>query len=97
GATYPAELAVLREAMPHVPLLVPGYGSQGGTSQDVAAAFDAHGLGGLVNSSRGILFAFRSGKHAEEYGELRWEESVEAATKSMITDLSTHTPAQALQ
>jgi len=93
GATYPEELGQLRTIMPHVPLLVPGYGSQGGTSQDVAAAFDSRGLGGLINSSRGILFGFQKGKLAQEFGETRWEAAVEAATKLMIDDLKTHTPA----
>ena len=53
GATYPAELAGLREALPGVPFLVPGYGTQGGTAADIAPAFDGQGLGALVNSSPG--------------------------------------------
>lgn len=91
GATYPEELNRLRQVMPHVPLLVPGYGSQGGTSQDVAGAFDSQGFGALVNSSRGILFAYQKGKYAEDFGEARWEEAVEAATRHMIADLAAHT------
>ncbi len=93
GATYPKELDELRERMPHVPLLVPGYGSQGGTSADAAGAFDKNGLGAIVNSSRGIIFGFRKGRLAEEFGEAKWEEAVEAATKLMIQDLATNTPA----
>jgi len=93
GATYPEELGQLRKLMPHVPLLVPGYGSQGGTSQDVAAAFDSQGLGSLINSSRGILYGFQKGKLAQEYGETHWEAAIEAATKLMIEDLKAHTPA----
>jgi orotidine-5'-phosphate decarboxylase len=88
GATWPRELAELREAMPHVPLLIPGYGSQGGTARDVAAAFDDAGLGALVNSSRGILFAYRSGDLAETCGEAAWEEAVRTATERMIADLA---------
>ena len=57
GATYPEQLAELRAAMPHTWFLVPGYGSQGGTARDVAAAFDQRGLGAIVNNSRGIIFA----------------------------------------
>ncbi len=97
GATYPEELAVLRKAMPHVPLLVPGYGSQGGTSRDVAAAFDANGLGAVVNNSRGILFGFHKGPLAEEFGEARWELAIQAATRAMIQDLATNTSAGVLQ
>ena len=56
GATAPEELAELREQVPDIPFLVPGVGAQGG---DVEAAVE-HGLAdgvGLVNSSRGIIFA----------------------------------------
>ncbi len=87
GATYPAELVELRKAMPDAPLLVPGYGAQGGTSADTAAAFHADGQGALVNSSRGIIFAY------EKQPAVRWEEAVESATRAMIADLAAHTPA----
>ena len=88
GATYPDELAALRKRMPHTPLLIPGYGSQGGTAADVRAAFDADGLGALVNSSRGITFAFRTGEHAERFGDAGWQDSARAATEAMIADLA---------
>lgn len=67
GATYPAQAAELRSALPGVPFLVPGYGAQGATAADVAGAFDAAGSGAVVNSSRAILYAyrFRSGHWAE--------------------------------
>ena len=58
GATAPAELRGLRRLLPRTWFLVPGVGAQGATAEDVAAAFDADGLGALVNSSRGILYAF---------------------------------------
>jgi orotidine-5'-phosphate decarboxylase len=93
GATYPAQLAELREAMPHTWFLVPGFGSQGGTAQDVAAAFDAQGFGAIVNNSRGIIFAHRSKPYVERYGESRWQEAVEAATQDMIEQLRVATPA----
>lgn len=92
GATYPEELKELRELMPHTPLLVPGYGSQGGGAEDVRAAFDANGLGAVINSSRGINFAHKKAPYAEEFGDARWEEAVEAATKQMIADLATVLP-----
>ena len=60
GATFPSELAALRKRMPHTWFLVPGYGRQGGTAEDVAAAFDADGLGAIVNSSSGIIYAYES-------------------------------------
>lgn len=93
GATYPNQLAELRAAMPHAWFLVPGYGVQGGTAADVAGAFDAGGMGALVNSSRGILYAFREPDYAERFGPSRWQEAAEAATRQMIADLAEQTPA----
>ena len=93
GATWPEELQKLRQRMPNTPFLVPGYGSQGGTAADVAAAFDAQGLGGVVNSSRGINFAYQRPDFAEQFGPEQWQAAVEAATHQMIADLRTHTPA----
>ena len=97
GATYPRELAELREAMPHAPFLVPGYGSQGGTAADVAAAFRPDGSGALINSSRGINFAYLKQPYADQFGPERWEQATEAATRQMIADLAQHTPAGQLQ
>ena len=97
GATYPHELVELRAAMPHVPLLVPGYGSQGGAATDVAAAFDNGGLGAVINNSRGINFAFKSKAYQEQFGPRQWEAAAQAATQQMIADLATHTSAGALK
>jgi orotidine-5'-phosphate decarboxylase len=91
GATYPEQLAELRTAMPQTWLLVPGYGSQGGTAQDVASAFDGRGLGAIINNSRGINFAHRRPEYKERFGEARWQEAVEAATKEMIAQLRAET------
>lgn len=88
GATYPAELVALRQRMPHVPILVPGYGAQGGTAKDVAAAFDAQGLGAVVNSSRGIIFAYNQPRYRERFGPDQWEEAVRAAVEEMRADLA---------
>ncbi|MEZ6128437.1 MAG: orotidine-5'-phosphate decarboxylase [Planctomycetaceae bacterium] len=92
GATWPDELAALRQRMPTTPFLVPGYGSQGGTSADVAAAFDVQGLGAVINSSRGINFAWRRNDLVESFAENRWQDAVLAATQQMIADLRSHTP-----
>lgn len=59
GATYPRDLAQLREALPHTPFLIPGFGAQGGGVEDVAPGFDRRGLGAVVNASRSILYAWR--------------------------------------
>jgi len=93
GATYPEQLAELRTAMPMTWFLVPGYGSQGGTAESVASAFDGRGLGALVNNSRGILFAHRREEYRDRFGETRWQEAVEAATREMIAQLRAQTPA----
>jgi len=93
GATYPAQLAELREEMPHTWFLVPGFGSQGGTARDVAAAFDRQGTGAIVNSSRGIIFAYARSPYDKRFGPARWQEAVEAATRDMIEQLRTETPA----
>jgi len=93
GATYPAQLAELRAAMPHTLFLVPGFGSQGGTARDVAAAFDAAGRGAVVNNSRGIIFAYSLKPYSERFGAARWQEAVEAATRDMIEQLRADTPA----
>lgn len=93
GATYPAELQLLRNLMPSVPLLVPGYGSQGGTSADVASAFDQDGMGAVVNSSRGIIFAWERKDYRERFTADQWEDAVLAATREMVADLAANTPA----
>lgn len=92
GATYPAQLVELRQAMPHTWFLVPGYGSQGGTAADVAAAFDSRGLGAVVNNSRGIIFAHERPEFAARFGAGDWQAAVEAATLEMIEALASIGP-----
>ncbi|MEX0641950.1 MAG: orotidine-5'-phosphate decarboxylase, partial [Pirellulales bacterium] len=91
GATYPAQLVELRRAMPHTWFLVPGYGSQGGTAADVAAAFDSRGLGAIINNSRGIIFAHERPEFASRFGAAGWQSAVEAATRDMIKALNVST------
>lgn len=77
GATYPAQLAELRAVLPHTFFLVPGYGAQGGGANDVAPAFDANGLGAVINSSRGIMCAYKKGEYTEEqYAEAARAEAI---------------------
>jgi orotidine-5'-phosphate decarboxylase len=92
GATYPRQLAELRAAMPRTWFLVPGFGSQGGTAADVAAAFDARGLGAIVNNSRGIIFAHERPEYSERFGAARWQDAVNAATRDMIEQLHAAVP-----
>ncbi len=96
GATYPEQLAELREAMPGVIFLVPGYGAQGGTARDVASAFDANGLGAVVNNSRGLTFAYLRKDLAARHGA-NWTRAIEEAAIEMIADLAENTPAGRLR
>ena len=59
GATYPSDIRALRRRLEHTFFLVPGYGAQGGTAEDVQYAFDKYGHGAIVNSSRGIMCAWQ--------------------------------------
>jgi len=60
GATYPSDARALRERLKHTFFLVPGYGAQGGGAEDVAPCFDRFGRGAIVNSSRGIMCAWKN-------------------------------------
>jgi orotidine-5'-phosphate decarboxylase len=83
GATYPEQAKVLREIMPSAFFLVPGYGAQGGGAADVKPCFNKDGLGAIVNSSRGIIFAYEeAGKKEEGFAEAARE-----ATLAMKKDL----------
>ena len=96
GATYPAELGELRQALPGVPFLVPGYGAQGGTAADVAPAFDSDGLGAIVNNSRGITFAYNKSDARDRFGD-DWQAAIVAAVGAMVDDIAAHTPAGRLR
>jgi orotidine-5'-phosphate decarboxylase len=92
GATYPQQLAELRRRMPHAWLLVPGYGAQGGSAADVAAAFRPDGLGAIINNSRGIIFAHQRDEFKGRHRDARWQDAVAEATREMIDQLRASTP-----
>lgn len=77
GATYPEQAQVLRKLMPKSYFLVPGYGAQGGGAEGVKPCFNSDGLGAIVNSSRGIMCAYKKGDWKEE-------QFAEAARKEAI-------------
>lgn len=81
GATHPTEAARLREVLPHTFFLIPGYGAQGGNAEMLKSCFNANGLGGVVNNSRGILCAYK------KLGGTFYE-AARAATVAMQKDLS---------
>jgi len=66
GATYPEQITQLRKKLPHTFFLIPGYGAQGGKADDLKAAFDSRGLGGIVNSSRAVMCAYQKEKCDEK-------------------------------
>lgn len=88
GATYPEQLQELRAAMPSSPILIPGFGAQGGAAEDVAFGFDSLGRGAIVNSSRHILFAFDRPEYRQTYGPGRWQAAAEAAVIDMNRQLN---------
>ena len=83
GATYPVELKELRRRMEHTFFLVPGYGAQGGTAEDVRHAFDRYGWGAIINSSRGILCAWQK----VENGEESYQRAARQAAEAMRDDI----------
>lgn len=80
GATYPEMSRILRKLMPNTYFLVPGYGAQGGTAEDLKYCFNEDGLGAVVNSSRGIIAAYKK----EAYGKFGAEHFGEAARQAVI-------------
>jgi orotidine-5'-phosphate decarboxylase len=87
GATYPAEAARLRGLMPQTYFLVPGYGAQGGRVADVQACFHDDGYGAIINSSRGIIYAYRQ-EIFRKYGEGKFSVAAEAAVLAMKQELA---------
>ena len=86
GATYPAMAETLRKIMPKAYILVPGYGAQGGAGKDLAPFFNEDGLGAIVNSSRGIIAAYKQEKYAQ-FGAEKFAEAARAAVLDMKEDL----------
>ena len=93
GATHAEQLVDLRDLMPHTWFLVPGLGAQGADASDVAGAFDAQGLGAIINSSRAIIFAYQQEPYAQVFGEGAWQQAVEAATLTAIEQINAVTAA----
>lgn len=88
GATHPEEGKALRARMPHTFFLVPGYGAQGGTAADVAGMFDNDGSGALVNSSRGIIGAWKkSGKVTASTSASAALDAVAASARQAALDM----------
>ena len=87
GATYPEQGRILRKVMPKAFILVPGYGAQGGQGKDLVHFFDEDGLGAIVNSSRGIIAAYKQEKYAK-FGALNFADASRQAVLDMQADIA---------
>lgn len=88
GATYPEQGKRLRELLPHVFFLVPGYGAQGGTAEDLAGCFRKDGIGAIVNSSRGIIAAYQNAKYSSQFTAKEFAQASRQAVLDMKADLN---------
>ena len=86
GATYPEMGKVLRKVMPKAYILVPGYGAQGGKGKDLVHFFNEDGLGAIVNSSRGIIAAYKQEQYAK-FGAENFGDASRAAVETMVADI----------
>ena len=86
GATYPEMGRVLRKLMPKTFILVPGYGAQGGKGKDLVPFFNSDGLGAIVNSSRGIIAAYKQEAYAS-FGAENFADASRAAVEDMAADI----------
>ncbi|MBI5723691.1 MAG: orotidine-5'-phosphate decarboxylase [Planctomycetes bacterium] len=84
GATWPGEAKELRQAMPRQIFLVPGYGAQGATAADCAAAFDRQGRGAIVNASRSVIFAHNE----KQYAGVDWKQAITLAAQAFAKDIA---------
>jgi orotidine-5'-phosphate decarboxylase len=87
GATYPQQAKILRKIMPKTYFLVPGYGAQGGKADDLVNSFNEDGLGAIVNSSRGIIAAYKQEKYAA-FGAANYADASRQAVIDMIEDIN---------
>lgn len=88
GATYPNELEEIRKVAKHSYFLIPGYGAQGGKAKDIAYGFDKNGLGGIVNASRSLMFAYKSDLWKEKYKEEEFEKATREEAIRMKNELN---------
>ena len=87
GATHPEQAAELRKLMPNTFFLVPGYGAQGATAQDITVNFDSDGGGAIVNSSRGIMMAYKNDRWKDKFTESEWAQASNAEATRATAEL----------
>jgi orotidine-5'-phosphate decarboxylase len=88
GAPYPAMAIRLRELMPNTLFLIPGYGFQGATAEDAIVSLDENGQGGIINSSRAVLYSYRSKERKEGFSEETFDESAKFAVIRATEELA---------
>lgn len=87
GATYPEQLKEIRNLAPHTFFLIPGYGAQGGKTEDIALGFDENGIGGIVNASRSLMCAYKADRWKDVYTEEQFAEATRAEALRMREEL----------
>ena len=88
GATYPNQLEQIRKVAPNTFFLIPGYGAQGGKAEDIVYAFDKNGIGGIVNSSRGLMCAYTSELWKDKFTEEEFDKATRAEAIRMRDELN---------
>lgn len=88
GATYPEQLSIIRKEIPNSIILIPGYGVQGGTAKDIIYGFNEDKQGAIVNSSRGILYAYRNPIQGKSYNETEFAEAAFDAAELMRIEIN---------
>lgn len=88
GATYPEQLKKIREIAPHTFFLIPGYGAQGGKAKDISLGFDKNGLGGIINASRSLIYAYKSERWSSIYSDSQFAEATRAEAIRMKDEIN---------
>ena len=89
GATYPEQGKLLRQVMPKSFILVPGYGAQGGKGKDLVHFFNKDGLGAIINSSRGIIAAYKQDQYIDRgITAENFADASRMAVEDMIADIA---------
>ncbi len=88
GATFPQEMSTLRKIMPTSYFLVPGYGAQGATAENIKCSFNPDGLGAIINASRSILYAYTISPWKEKYGMNSWKDATREAVIMMNEEIN---------
>ena len=87
GATYPEELVALREKLPETFFLIPGFGFQGASANDLKGAFRKESCGAVINSARNFIFAFRRNDYKDRFTERDYQKAAETAVLEMKREL----------